>query len=168
MISKKLNDALNEQINKEVESAYLYQSMAAKTATLGFDGFTAWFQAQVKEELEHAKKMYNYIFERGGEVVLKTIEAPTTDWASVKEMFENTLEHEKSITKAINDLVNVAEEENDKAALFFLSWYLEEQVEEESNVETIISKFKNIGEDKIATYLLDREFASKDYSDSDE
>ncbi len=160
MISEKMNKAFNRQINKEIWSAYLYQSMAAKAAALGFDGFEKWFEEQVKEELEHAKKMYEYVFVRGGEVVLETIEASKATWTTPKEMFEDTLKHEKLVTKLINELVDVAEEEKDRAAISFLGWYIEEQVEEETSVEKILNKFENIGENKMATYLLDKEFQS--------
>ena len=157
MISKKIEEALNQQINKEIYSAYLYQSMSAHTAFLGLKGFANWFAIQVQEELSHAQKIYDYVNDQGGKVKLMAIEKPPSEFESPLDMFEKTLAHEKFVTKSINELVDLAVKENDYATQIFLQWFITEQIEEESNDNDIISKLKFIGKDGNGLLMLDKE-----------
>ena len=130
MISKEMEKALNEQINKETYSAYLYFSMAAYFESENFEGMASFMKAQAGEELEHAMKIYDYVNEQGGRVVLEAIEKPQTNYKGALEIFEMSLKHEKFITASINKLVDQAIKENDHATRTFLSWFVTEQVEE--------------------------------------
>lgn len=159
MISEKMTTALNEQINKEMYSAYLYMSMSAHCTNVGLDGFANWFMVQYQEEMSHAMKLYDYINDQGEKVVLEAIEKPPTDFGTTLEMFEATLEHEQFITKSINDLVYLATEERDYATQIFLQWYVTEQIEEEGNDNEIIAKLKLVGDDGNGLFTIDRELA---------
>lgn len=161
MISKKMTDALNGQINKEMYSAYLYMSMSAHCTNVGLDGFANWFMVQYQEEMFHAMKLYDYINDQGEKVVLEAIEQPPTDFGTTLEMFEATLEHEQFITKSINDLVYLATEERDYATQIFLQWYVTEQIEEEGNDNEIIAKLKLVGDDGNGLFTIDRELAAR-------
>ena len=164
MISKKLQDAINEQLNAEYYSAYLYLSMSAWLEAENLPGFANWMQMQNQEETMHANKFYNYIIERGGRVVLKTIEAPPTEWDSPLAVFEETLKHEQKVTGLINDLVNLAIAEKDHAANIFLQWFVTEQVEEESSVETVLKQLKMIQQTPGMVFMLDRELGQRSFS----
>ncbi len=163
MISEKMEKAFNEQINKELFSEYLYLSMQAYFERLNLTGFTNWMTVQVQEEHAHAMGMYNYLHERGGKVELMSIDKPQTDWKSPLDVFKNVLEHEKYVTSRINALMDVAEQEKDRAALSFLDWYLKEQVEEENNVGGVLAKLELIGDDKHALLLLDKDLATRTF-----
>jgi ferritin len=157
MLSKKMEDALNVQINKEMYSGYLYMSMSAQCTEMGLDGFAKWFMIQFHEEMYHAMKIYQYINDHGNKVSLKAIAAPTEKFDNVKAMFEKTLEHEKTVTKSIHDLVELAKKEKDTASELFLGWYVTEQVEEEKNPSDILMKFKYVGKgDNPGLMFLDR------------
>lgn len=161
MISTKLGDALNAQLNFEQSSSFLYLSMAAHLQSKGLQGFANWMKIQVQEENFHADRYYNYIIERGAKVELGEIEKPKTTWNSLLEIFEDTLEHEQKITKATNELMDKAIEEKDHAAVTFLQWFINEQVEEEANAEDALNKVRLIGENGNAIYILDQEFAKR-------
>ncbi|GAB4364646.1 MAG: ferritin [Spirochaetales bacterium] len=148
MISKKMEEALNLQINKEMYSAYLYMGMAAQCTEKGFNGFAKWFMVQYHEEMFHAMKIYNYIHDQGGTVKLQTIEGPKEQYASLKAMFEKTLEHEKTVTASIKSLVDLAKKEDDPATEIFLQWYVTEQVEEEKNAMDILQQFQILGREE--------------------
>ncbi len=163
MISEKMEKAFNEQINKELFSEYLYLSMQAYFERLNLTGFTNWMTVQVQEEHAHAMGMYNYLHERGGKVELMAIDKPQTDWESPLDVFKNVLEHEKYVTSRINALMDVAEEEKDRAALSFLDWYLKEQVEEENTVGGVLAKLELIGDDKHALLLLDKDLETRTF-----
>ncbi len=163
MISEKMEKAFNEQINKELFSEYLYLSMQAYFERLNLTGFTNWMTVQVQEEHAHAMGMYNYLHERGGKVELMAIDKPQTDWKSPLDVFKNVLEHEQYVTSRINALMDVAEQEKDRAALSFLDWYLKEQVEEENNVGGVLAKLELIGDDKHALLLLDKDLATRTF-----
>ncbi len=163
MITKKMSEALNGQINKEMYSAYLYLSMSAYAETIGLSGFANWFYVQYQEETEHAMRIYHYLQEQGDAVKLKAIEQPPVEFESPMQMFEATLEHEKFITKSINDLVDLAIEEKDHATHIFLQWFVTEQVEEEANDNTIIDKLKLIGDQTNALFMLDKELAQRQF-----
>ncbi len=161
MLSKKVQKALNEQLNAELYSAYLYLSMNAFFKTVNLDGFANWMSAQAQEELTHAMKFYEFINQRGGRVVLTEIEAPPTEWDSFRTVFEETLKHEQKVTTLINALVETALEERDHATNIFLQWFVTEQIEEEENVGNVLEQLKLIGEDKGALFMMDRELSKR-------
>jgi len=157
MLSKKMAKLFNEQINKELSSAYLYQAMSAYSASIGLKGFANWFQIQVQEEVFHAQKMYNYILEQGEKIILEAIDKPETGFKSPLNLFERTLEHEKKVTASINNLIKSAQEESDMASFIFLQWFVTEQVEEEANANELIDKLKLIGDNGGGLFMIDKE-----------
>jgi len=161
MLTDKMIEGLNEQINKEIYSAYLYLSMASYASTLGLNGFVNWFNVQVQEELSHAQKMYDYVVQQGYRVMLKAIDEPPQNFKSPINLFEETLSHEKIVTGLINNLVKIAKEENDNATEIFLQWYVTEQVEEEANPTEIIQKLKLTGKDGNGLLMIDNELAQR-------
>ena len=161
MLDKKLENAFNDQINKELYSEYLYLGMKAIFADLNLPGFVNWFDVQVQEERAHAMGMFDYAFERNGKVELAAIDKPEIKGSTPLEIFEQVLEHEEFVTSRINALMDVAEEVKDRAALSFLDWYLKEQVEEESNVGGVLANLRLIGDDKKALFMLDKELAAR-------
>ncbi len=161
MISKKMEEAINKQINEEMYSAYLYLSMAALFAVLNLMGFHHWLFVQYHEELEHAEKFYKYLIERGGKVNLMAIKEPDKTWKSPKEAFEAVLKHEQHITGKINELVDLAEAEKDRATFAMLQWFVNEQVEEEAHAQEIVAKLEMIGDHKQGLLMLDRELAQR-------
>lgn len=161
MISEKMADALNGQINKELYSAYLYQSMSAYSAYIGLTGFANWFMVQYKEETEHATRLYNYVLEQGAQVKLQAIDAPPVKFESPLQMFEETLKHEQFITKSINELADLAVSEKDHATQIFLQWFVSEQVEEESNDNDIIAKLKLAGAEGNGLFMIDKELGAR-------
>ncbi len=161
MLNKKLTDRLNKQVNREIYSAYLYLGMASYAASIGLNGFANWFNVQVKEEMIHADKIYNYVIQQGGRVILGDIEAPPQKFSAPLKLFEETLEHEKRVTKMINDLIDLAEDESDHATEAFLQWFVTEQVEEESNSADILSKLNLIGKDGNGLLLIDSQLATR-------
>jgi len=163
MLSKKMEKALNEQINKEMYSAYLYMAMSADTTYRGLDGFANWFMVQYHEEMEHATRIYNYINEQGGKVELQGIDQPPTKFKDPLDMFKKTLEHEQFITKSIHELVDLAKKENDYATEIFLQWFVTEQIEEEANDNEIIGKLEMVGNKGNGLYLIDRELAQRKF-----
>lgn len=161
MMNEKMQHALNEQINKEFYSEFLYLAMKAYFAELNLQGFVNWFDVQVQEERAHAFGMYDYLIERGGKVELLEIEKPVIEGNTPVEIFEHVLRHEQYVTSRINYLLDVAEEVKDRAAISFLDWYLKEQVEEESSVGKVLATLKLIGDDKNALLLLDKDLATR-------
>ena len=161
MLSKKMAKALNAQINAETFSAYLYMSMAAWFDNKNLTGFANWMKIQVQEELFHAQKFYNYVFERGGRVIMDAIEKPETEWKSVLDVFEFTLTHEQKVTSLINNLVEVSRDQKDNATYNFLQWFVSEQVEEESSVDAVIQKLKLIGDFGPGIFMIDQELAGR-------
>lgn len=161
MLGKKMEKALNDQVNAELYSSYLYLSMEAYFQSLSLKGFANWMRCQAQEELFHAMKMYDYIIERGGKVSLAAIEGPQIEWDSTLAVFEATLTHEKKVTALINNLVDIAIVERDHASNSFLQWYVEEQVEEESSVDDVIQQLKLMGDASNGLFLIDRELAAR-------
>ena len=157
MIGKKMEKALNGQLNAEYYSSYLYLSMAAFFESIDLPGFANWMRIQVQEEEFHALKFYDYIIERDGRVTLEAIEAPPTEWSSPLNAFEETLKHEQKVTGLINDLVYLAREERDNASEIFLQWFVSEQVEEEDSVNTILGQLKLIKSSPEALFMLDKD-----------
>ena len=164
MISKRLEDAINAQINAEMWSAYLYLSMSAYCQDQGYSGMANWFAIQFKEEQDHAQIFYNYLISRGGRVWLKAIDAVDTEWASPLAAFEATYKHEQHVTSLINNLMHIAVEEKDYAAQSRLQWFIDEQVEEEENAVEIINKLKMLDGNGYGMYILDQELAARVYS----
>jgi len=159
MISKKLEKAINEQINKELFSEYLYLSIAAYFQAQNLDGFANWFHVQTQEERFHAMKFFNYLLDRGGEVELGALEKPEKDFKNPLYAYEAALAHEQFITKSINELMDLAIAENDHSFKSFLQWFVDEQVEEEANAEKLIAQLKLINNDGNGLLNLDRELA---------
>ena len=161
MLSEKMVDALNGQVTKEMYSAYLYMSMSAHSTYIGLKGFANWFMVQYQEEMTHAMKIYDYINSQGAQVKLAAIGEPPTNFISPLDMFEKTLEHEKFVTKSINELVDLSIDEKDHATNIFLQWFVTEQIEEEGNDTEIISELKLISEDGRGLLMIDRELAQR-------
>ncbi|MEE4359636.1 MAG: ferritin [Desulfococcaceae bacterium] len=164
MISKKMEDALNQQINAELYSAYLYMAMSSYFEDKGLKGFARWMKAQAQEEQYHAEKFYSYVNECAGRVIFKTIDAPPAEWDSPLAAFEAALAHEKKVTGLIYDLVNLAREEKDHATDNFLKWFVEEQVEEEDSVREVIDELKLIGNGGSGMFMLNRELGQRTFS----
>lgn len=164
MISKKLQDAINEQINREFYSEFLYASMRAWFAGQTLNGFATWMEVQVREEHAHAMGFYTYLLDRGGKVELKAIKKPPMEFKDPMTAFKMTLEHEHFITKSINELMDLAITEKDHAMKSFLQWYVDEQVEEENNDETIIGKLNIIKDRPEGLLFLDKELGLRVYT----
>lgn len=162
MLNKKIEDALNDQMNFEIESAHIYLAMAGYFGELGLDGFVNFFKVQYDEELFHASKIFDYIVERGGRTSVKGFETPENDFKSINDVLEASLKHEKIVTNRIYELVSLSQDERDHATQSFLQWFVDEQVEEEATFETLISKLKLL--DGVGTYLLDQELAKRTFT----
>lgn len=160
-MKEKIVNALNEQVNKELYSAYLYQSMAAYFDSKNLEGFSAWMDAQAQEEMVHARKIYDFIQDRGGRVKLTAIAEPKHDWKNSLEVFQDALKHEEFITDSINKLVDLAIEEKDYAMNNFLQWFVAEQVEEEKTTGDIKNKLELIGSNVQALLNLDEKLADR-------
>ena len=163
MINEKLQNAINEQINKELFSEYLYLAMKIYFQEQNLQGFVNWFDVQVQEEHAHAMGLFNYLNERGGKIELKAIEKPVVEGTCPLTIFEQVLKHEEFVTSLINSLMDVAEETKDRAALSYLEWYVKEQVEEESNVNGVLATLRLIGDDKKALLMLDKDLAQRTF-----
>lgn len=164
MLNQKIEEALNAQINAEMWSAYLYLSMAAYCHSQGNPGMGKWFEVQFQEEQDHAKIFFNYVISRGGNVVLKPIEAVPTTWNTILEVFESTLEHEQKVTSLINNLFAITAAENDYATQSMLKWFIDEQVEEEETAQNIIDNLKMIKDNGYGLYMLDKELGARVYT----
>lgn len=154
-------DALNEQMNREFYSAYLYLSMSAYSGYIGLKGAANWFYVQYQEEMVHFDKFYHYVLSQGEKVELKTVKAPPSEFKSLMDMFEQTLTHERYITKSIHDLVDLAIKEKDHATEALLQWYVTEQVEEESNDNDVLARLRLAGKDGSGLFMVDNELAAR-------
>jgi ferritin len=161
MIGKAMQDAMNEQINKELFSSYLYLSMAAYFEGKNLPGFANWMRIQSDEEREHAMKFYDFILETGGKVTLKVIDAPKTEWKSALEVAEEVAAHEAKVTASIYSLYELAQKEKDYPAQMMLQWFITEQVEEEKNAAEIVANLKLIEERGTAVLMLDHRLAKR-------
>jgi ferritin len=161
MIKERVEKALNEQVNAEIYSAYLYLSMSSYFDSVNLPGFAQWMKSQAMEEMVHAMKLYDYVIERGGRMLLGAIEAPPTQWDNPVAAFEATLEHERKVTALINNLVEIALDEKDHATNIFLQWFVSEQVEEEASVDSVLQKLKMIGSQGQGLFMMDRELGSR-------
>jgi ferritin len=162
MISKKMQDALVDQINAELYSAYLYLAMAAEFETQNLKGMASWMEVQAKEEVSHAKRLYDFVNDRGGRVTLKAIDAPPAEWKTPSAAFQAAYEHEQKVTAMIHNLVDIARSENDKAAEVMLNWFVEEQVEEEASASEIAERLKMMNESANGLYMLDNALSKRE------
>ena len=161
MLSKTLEDALNEQVNKEHYSAFLYLSMASHFETINMLGMANWMRMQYEEEVMHAMKIFDMIIDMEGRAVLKKIDGPPTEFDSVISVFEQTLEHERNVTKMINGIYSLAQKENNYAVQSALQWFIDEQVEEEKSVLEIVNQLKMIGDETTPLLMLDSKLGSR-------
>ncbi|MEE8451178.1 MAG: ferritin [Thermoguttaceae bacterium] len=161
MLSPKIQDALNSQLNAEFFSSYLYLSMAAHFERSSLPGMATWMRFQAQEELGHALKFLNFINDRNGCVLLAEIEGPRTEWSSSLEAFEEAYAHEQKISGLINDLANLAREERDHATETFLQWFITEQVEEEASVSTVVDQLKLVGDNGVALFMVDGQLGQR-------
>jgi ferritin len=161
MLGEKLQDLMNKQINAELESAYLYLSMAGYFESKDLKGMSHWMRLQTAEENRHAMKLFDFIADRSGRVALTQIASPKTDWASPLEAFEDAYKHELKITGLISNLMNAAGAEKDGAAHDFLEWFCREQVEEESAAQWIVSQLKLVGDSGVGVFLIDQKLGER-------
>jgi ferritin len=165
MLKEKVLNALNEQINAEQYSALLYLSMSAWFNDKGLPGFANWMYVQYQEELTHANKLFKFVNDRSGKVVLKAIDQVDTEFESIIAVVEQTLAHEQHVTGLINSLVDIAAEERDHATQSFLQWFVDEQVEEEANVQEMLDTLKLINGQGNGIFMLDRELRQRSFVD---
>jgi len=164
MINQKVEKALNEQINKEFYSSYLYLAMSAYFEDTNLKGFAKWMRVQAQEESAHAMIIFNHIIERGGKVSLGQIAAPTAKFASPLEVFQKSLEHEQYISSSIHSIVELANQEKDYASLNMLNWFVDEQVEEEANASEIVEQLKMVGDRPGNVFYIDRHIGKREFS----
>ncbi len=161
MISQSMQSAINEQIRAEMYSSYLYLSMCAYYESVNLKGFAHWMRVQADEERLHALRLFDYLNARDGRVLLGAIEQPPQEFKGARDLFEQTLTHEKHVTALIHKLYEIAQGEKDYATMESLRWFITEQVEEEANASAIVEKLKLIGESNQMLYLLDRELGGR-------
>ena len=164
MIGDRLNEAINEQIKNELESYYIYLSMAAYFHSISLDGMGHWMRCQAHEEMIHVMKFFQHLIDRGGKVVLQDVRQLKTEWSSPQEAFKDAYAHEQFITGKINELTTIAREEKDYASEPLLAWFSEEQIEEEASAGKIADELEMIGTDKSALLMLDRELAQRSFA----
>lgn len=164
MLSTKLHDAINAQINAELWSAYLYLSMSMDAESKGLKGVANWFHIQFREEQDHARIFMNYLNSRDAKVCLKPIEEVRTEWSSPLDMFRDTLEHEQKVTAMIHNLAAIAAEDKDFASANKLVWFIDEQVEEEESARDMIAACEAVEGNKYGMYMLDKELGARTYT----
>ena len=164
MISKKLHDAINAQINAELWSAYLYLAMSLDAETKGYKGVANWFHVQFQEEQDHARIFMNYLNSVDAKVTLLPIDEVPATWDNVLAMFKQTLEHEKKVTSLINNLAAIANEDRDFASINRLVWFIDEQVEEEESAREMIAAVEAVEGNKYGMYMLDKDLAARVYN----
>ena len=160
-ISDTMTSAINDQIKAEFDSAYIYLAMSAYFEDAGLSGMAHWMRKQYKEEVEHAEKFIDYLYERGARVIIPEIAKPKDNYADALEVFRTAYSHEQYVTSRIYKLVDMASAEKDYATLSMLKWYVDEQMEEEDNTGGIVAKLEFLGNDKHSIYIVDRELASR-------
>ena len=160
-ISQTIQDALNDQINRELASAYVYLAMSSWADEHNLQGAAGWLRIQWQEELAHATKIVDYITQRGGRIRLKAIAEPPSEYKDLLDIFRNVLRHEEDVSSAINALYDLASKEKDYATQTLLDWYVNEQVEEESAPAEIISMLELAGDSPSGLLLVDRQLASR-------
>ena len=164
MISKRLHDAINAQVNAELWSAYLYLAMSLDAENKGFKGVANWFYVQFQEEQAHARIFMNYLNSRDAKVTLLPIDPVPASWDSVLDMFRQTLEHEKKVTSLINNLAFIATDDRDFASINRLNWFIDEQVEEEESAREMIAAVEAVEGNKYGMYMLDKDLAARTYT----
>ena len=163
MLSSNLYKAINEQINAELWSAYLYLSMSMDCQAKGYNGIANWFYVQFQEEQAHARIFMNYLNSRDAKVELLPIAEVRTSWDSVLDMFKQTLEHEKKVTGLINNIAAIANEDRDYASINRITWFIDEQVEEEESAREMIATFEAVEGNKYGMYMLDKELTARTF-----
>ena len=163
-MKKKMEKALNKQVNAEMYSSYLYLAMESYFQSVSLTGFAKWMRGQVQEEMFHGMKIYDYVHERGGKAQFEAIDKPETEWASPLAAFEHILAHEQGVTAMINNLIDVALDVRDHAAKAFLDWFIIEQVEEEATVGEVVDRLRLIGDDSSGLFMLDSELSKRVFS----
>ncbi len=161
MLSKKIQAAINDQIRMEINSAYVYLSMAAYFEGENLSGFAHWMKIQYQEETSHAMKLFEYMNDRGGRVILQAINQPELKYKSAREVFQSVIEHEKSVSGSIGKLYELAVKENDHATMVELQWFIKEQVEEEKTALRIFEQLKIMGDHGVSLLMLDRQLAAR-------
>jgi ferritin len=164
MVSKEMSKALNEQLNFEIYSAYVYASMSSWFKAQDLNGFANWMEVQVKEEMDHASMFYHFLHDAGADVEFEAIPKPKSSWTSPTEVFEDTLAHEREVTRRINNLIDMALSEKDHATNARLQWFITEQVEEEANDLAILRQLKLVNGSPNALLMMDRELAQRTYA----
>ena len=164
MISKRLHDAINAQVNAELWSAYLYLAMSLDAESKGYKGVANWFYVQFQEEQAHARIFMNYLNSRDAKVTLLPIDPVPASWDSVLDMFRQTLEHEKKVTSLINNLAFIATDDRDFASINRLNWFIDEQVEEEESARDMIAAVEAVEGNKYGMYMLDKDLAARTYT----
>jgi len=164
MLKGNLEELINDQMNFERYSGYVYLSMAAYADARGLSGIANWLKVQNEEELFHAAKMYNYLLQKGCRPLWNEMPKPPQDWESFLAVFQDTLKHEQTVTERINTIVDTAIKENDHATRAFYDWFVNEQVEEEANAQELIDKFTLIKEDSQALLMIDKELATRTFT----
>jgi ferritin len=165
MLKTIIEKALNDQINAEIHSAYLYLSMSAYFQAQGLTGYANWMRVQFQEEMAHGTHLFDYVCERGGRVRLSPIGEVDIDFNGIVDVFEKVLAHEQKVTGLINNLVDISQQENDHATRSFLQWYVDEQVEEEANAEQILNNLKLIKGEGQGLLMMDRELQVRVFVD---
>lgn len=166
--SQPLQQAMNDQIRKEFESAYIYLSMAAWMEDQTLPGFAAWLRQQAREESSHAMKIFNHLIDRGCRVRLQPLHGPVTDFTAPLDVFENVKKHEESVTRSINELYGLAVQDKDYASQVFLEWFITEQVEEERNSSHVLESVRRVEDNQAALVMLDRELGQRAPEDKDD
>jgi ferritin len=161
MISKRMADRINEQINREIYSAYLYLAMSARMTEAGYKGVGKWLMLQYHEEMYHAMKFFGYLQDQGAAVQLKAVAAPDFKETKIKELFQHVLEHEQGVTKSIHEVMALALDEKDYATQVLAQWYVDEQVEEEKNAAEILQSIELLGNTPQGLYLLNVELGNR-------
>ncbi|MFQ5962645.1 MAG: ferritin, partial [Candidatus Methylomirabilales bacterium] len=162
MLSRKVQDAINEQIKHEFFSSYLYLSMSAHLESVHLSGFARWMRLQSQEEMSHAMKLFDFVQEREGRVVLQAIDQPPAKFKSPLDVFQQALEHERKVTAMIHKLYDLAGKENDYATQVMLQWFIQEQVEEEKAAGDIVEQLKMIGDEVTPLLMLDRQLGARE------
>ena len=161
MISKKMSDAINDQVKAEFESAYLYLAMSAYLEAKNMKGMAHWVKEQFKEEMEHADKFMEHLYERSARVVLEAIAKPVAEFGTPLDVFKAVLKHERHVSDRINKLMDLAREEKDYVSQSMLTWFINEQVEEEASAEDVVNKLEFLGDSNTSIYLLDKELGQR-------
>lgn len=164
MLSKNLLEGLNNQINFEFYSSYTYLAMAGYCESIDLSGFANFFRVQAKEELDHAMKLYDYVYQKNGTVILEQVDKPQANFDGVIDVFEKGYEHEHLVTRKIYELADIAYEEREHSTISLLKWFIDEQVEEENNFNSLVKRVRRVEDNPAGLYLMDDELATRVYT----